>query len=214
MTRLVLVRHGESNATVNRVVGGMAGCTGLTDLGHAQAAALRDRWLAHDEMRADVLVASDMPRAIETAELVAPALGGLPIQLDAGLREIDPGPTCDGLSWDEAMQLIGSPDWELDPYLRGFPGGETLAAFQHRAAGALAALVRRHEGRVVVAVCHAGVVDVAFRLFLHQPFVGGFELRTLNTSITELEEQAPQWRLLRYNDAAHLAGLPGATSRA
>lgn len=220
MTRLILVRHGESNATVNRVVGGMVGCTGLSDLGRAQAGALRDRWVNHaglpdarPDVQPDVLVASDMPRAVETAEIIAPAFAGLDLQLDPGLREMDPGHECDGLAWVDAMTLIGSADWELDPYLRGFPGGETLAAFQHRAAHALAGLASRYDGKVVVVVCHAGVIDVAFRLFLHLPFVGGFELGTVNASITELALQAPRWRLMRYNDAAHLADLPEATSR-
>ncbi len=211
MTRLVLIRHGESTATVRRVAGGMVGCTGLTVLGREQAAALRDRWLKHPELDADVLVASDMARARETAEIVAPALGDLALELDPGLREMDPGPECDGLPWDEITKLLGSTDWESDPYRWGFPGGETLAGFQHRAAAAISALAHRFEGRCVVAVCHAGVIDVALRLFLRTPFTGGFELRTLNTSITEVQLQSPGWRLLRYNDAAHLAGLPPST---
>jgi broad specificity phosphatase PhoE len=211
VTRLVLVRHGESNATVLRVAGGLKGCTGLSPLGRDQALALRDRWLTHPEVDADVLVASDLRRAVETAELIAPALGHLAVEVDDGLREMDPGPECDGLSWDDIVQRVESSEWESDPYHYGFPGGETLAGFQHRAAVALSALVRRYDDKTVVAVCHAGVIDVAFRLFLRVPFVHNFELRTVNTSITELTLVSPQWRLLRYNDAAHLAGLPHAT---
>src|SRR2546423_1692878 len=45
-TRLVLIRHGESRSTVDRVVGGHRGCSGLTDRAVRQAKALRDR-LAH-----------------------------------------------------------------------------------------------------------------------------------------------------------------------
>ena len=42
---------------------------------------------------------------------------------------------------------------------------------------------------------------------------GGFELNTLNTAITEAEttERGERWRLLRYNDVAHLEGLPTET---
>jgi hypothetical protein len=44
------------------------------------------------------------------------------------------------------------------------------------------------------------------------PPTGSFVLATFNTSITEfLREDAATWRLVRYNDAAHLAGLPAAT---
>jgi probable phosphoglycerate mutase len=58
------------------------------------------------------------------------------------------------------------------------------------------------------------VVDAAFRHLLRTTATGGFELQTLNTSITEFSE-APSgaWRLIRYNDAAHLEGLPPETPR-
>ena len=40
-----------------------------------------------------------------------------------------------------------------------------------------------------------------------------FQIHTLNTSITELELVKPNlWRLNRYNDTAHLAGLPASTN--
>ncbi len=212
MTRLLLVRHGESQVTVRRVVGGMATCTGLTPLGQRQSEALRDRWLAHPEVTADVVISSDMPRALETATIVVAALGDLEIGLDPGLREMDPGPEFDGLSWDEVVQRVETTSWETDPYVLGFPGGETVAGFQYRAAAALANLVNTHKGATVIAFCHAGVIDVALRLFLRTPLTGGFELRTLNTSITDVEQQpSGLWRLRRYNDAAHLAGLPAST---
>ena len=42
-TRLVLIRHGESNTTVARVLGGPRTCSGLSELGRRQAERLRDR---------------------------------------------------------------------------------------------------------------------------------------------------------------------------
>jgi len=68
-TRLLLVRHGESVVTVNRVLGGIKSCTGLSDLGKQQAAALHDRWIDGENPGATVLYASTLPRAIETAEI-------------------------------------------------------------------------------------------------------------------------------------------------
>jgi len=74
-TRLVLVRHGEAVCNVSGVCGGRIGCQGLTDRGRAQVEALRDRLLVTGELAGtDVLYASLLPRAIETAELLAPAL--------------------------------------------------------------------------------------------------------------------------------------------
>ena len=212
MTRFVLVRHGESNTTVARTIGGYRTCRGLSPLGRKQADALADRLARTREVDADVLVSSRFPRAIETAELIAPALRDLPIVVDPAVGEHDPGPECDGLSFEEFLDRHGMPDWESDPFAVTFPGGETLADFHHRVGRAFHDLEDAHDGKTVVVVCHGGVVDAAFRFLLHLPMTGGFELRTVNTSLTELRRVRPgRWQLVRYNDAAHLEGLPTET---
>ena len=38
LTRITLIRHGESNVTVQRIIGGHRTCTGLSDLGRRQSA--------------------------------------------------------------------------------------------------------------------------------------------------------------------------------
>ena len=81
MTNLYLIRHGEAHSNVNPVIGGMKGDQGLTPLGRAQAQRLRDRLMRSGEIKADVLIASDLPRAAQTAETIAPALR-LPITWD------------------------------------------------------------------------------------------------------------------------------------
>jgi probable phosphoglycerate mutase len=70
-----------------------------------------------------------------------------------------------------------------------------------------------HEGKTVVVACHGGVIDAVLRLALKAPAMGAFEIHTVNTSITELLlAKRTTWRLVRYNDSAHLAGLPAHTS--
>jgi probable phosphoglycerate mutase len=212
VTRFVLVRHGESNSTVARTIGGYRTCRGLSPLGRKQADALADRLARTGEVEADVLVSSNFPRAIETAELLAPALHDLPIVVDPAVGEHDPGPECDGLSFQDFLDRHGMPDWESDPFAVTFPGGETLADFHHRIGRAFHELDAVHDGKTIVVVCHGGVIDAAFRFLLHLPMSGGFELRTVNTSLTELRQvRAGRWQLVRYNDAAHLEGLPTET---
>jgi 2,3-bisphosphoglycerate-dependent phosphoglycerate mutase len=215
-TRLVLVRHGESNSTVARVIGGFRTCTGLSPLGRKQTEALAERLARTGEVRADALIASAYPRAIDTAELIASALGDLEVVVDAEVGEHDPGPENDGLTFTEFLGRHGMPDWEHDPHAVVFPGGgETLAEFHHRVGRALHRIAAEHAGRTAVIVCHGGVIDVAFRHLLRLPSFGAFELRTTNTSLTELVlVRAGRWQLARYNDAAHLAGLPLETARA
>lgn len=204
--------------TVSRVIGGPRTCTGLSPLGRLQAERLRDRWAATPELDADVLIASQYPRAFETLQIVAPALGDLPILRDEGFGEHDPGPECDGLSYDTFLERYPEQRgrWDVfDPFAITFPGGETVAAFQFRVGKALRHLLDQHEGKTVVVACHGGVVDAVLRLALKAPAMGGFEIFTVNTSITELVHvRESVWRLVRYNDSAHLAGLPKHTNPA
>ena len=207
-TRLVLIRHAESIVTVNRVIGGPRTCAGLSPFGRRQAEALRNRLETTQEIMADALYASAYPRAVETAEVIAPAIGGLDVKVDEGFGEHDPGPECDGMTFDAFLERHGRPDWEVDPHAVSFPGGETVAAFQHRVGVALRAALERHAGETLVVVCHGGVVDASLRMALRTVSTGIFELATRNTSLTELVLVAPgRWRLERYNDHAHLAAL-------
>ena len=74
-THLYLVRHGQAHVNVSQVMGGPRGDTGLTALGIRQAQRLRDRLQNDREIHADVLLASTLPRARETAEIIAPGTG-------------------------------------------------------------------------------------------------------------------------------------------
>jgi probable phosphoglycerate mutase len=206
VTRLVLIRHGEARAAFERVVAGERGCTGLTELGRHQAELLRDRLARTGEVVADVLMASTLPRAVETAEIIAPALGSHEIVRDCDLCELHPG-EADTLGWDEYRERYGV-DIVRHPFEPMSPGGESLAEFNLRVGRALARLARDHEGRSVVVACHGGVVMASMVSFLELPAQRqlGADLVVTNTSITEWERDG-RWRLVRYNDAAHLASM-------
>lgn len=212
MTRMVYVRHGESNTTVARVIGGPRTCSGLSPLGIAQAERLRDRWVANREFVPDVIVTSLFPRARQTAEIVAGAFAGVPIVEDGDFGEHDPGPDCDGMAMADFVERYGTEAWDQDPFGVSFPGGETLAEFHFRVGVAVRRMVDLHPGGTVLVFCHGGVIDAVLRHALRTTPTGGFAVNTLNTSITELVRNRHGWVMHRYGDSAHLAGLP-ATSR-
>ena len=210
LTRLVLVRHGESQAQVDRIVGGPTGCKGLSDLGVRQVEALRRRW-EQVGFRADALYSSTLPRAVETAEILAPVLG-LTGKPDDELCEWRPG-ECDGIAWEEYVETYNV-DVRAHPYTPLSPGGESLAEFLTRAGACLHRLVREHAGDTIVAACHGGIVEASIRAFMALPTqtTRSFDLHTENTSVTEWEatggpDQPLRWRLLRFGDAAHLESL-------
>jgi probable phosphoglycerate mutase len=180
----------------------------LTAHGRLQAEALRNRLSAGHDVDATALFASNFPRALETANIIAPSIGSLPVSVDSGWGEHDPGPDCDGMTYDEFIERFGMPRWDGDPHDVVYPGGETISQFHDRVMEALRRTVRQNEGGTVVIACHAGVIDAVMRNTLHMHQTGKFELHTQNTSLTELlHVQGSKWRLVRYNDSSHLNGL-------
>ena len=217
-TRVVLVRHGESLAQELGIVGGHKGCQGLSERGRRQVEALRDRWASTDELDGDqpLLYASIMPRAIETATILAPALGvAVPsIVRDCDLCEHHPGEG-DGLTRDEYNERYPVPDAGWDPHLRRDPGSETWHEMAERVTGAFDRLAAAHAGRTIVVACHGGVViQLMVRLLALDPGRNGERawLDCRNASVTEFrrvsKRYAPEvvgWELARFNDHAHLA---------
>jgi probable phosphoglycerate mutase len=210
-TRLLLVRHGESNVTVRQVVGGERTCDGLSVLGVRQAEALRDRFARGDGLpKVDVLLASTLPRAHQTAEVLATGLGDLPIEIDPDLVEHRPG-AADGVRFSDFATRFGTFELREDPDRPLAPGAESLRQFYDRVGSVMSGVVARHRGATVCVVCHGGVIDNAFRQLLGVGLLAPFDLWTLNTAVTELRLHDERWTLLRYNDSAHLAGLPERT---
>ena len=115
----------------------------LSEHGREQARRLGER-----RRDADAVYASDLRRAVETAEI---AFGGtgIPVHLDARLRECDYG------------ELNGRPAAEIDAARRlrhvdePFPGGQSYRDVVAATTAFLDDLVARHDGRRVVVVAHS-----------------------------------------------------------
>ncbi|HVT41371.1 MAG TPA: histidine phosphatase family protein [Acidimicrobiales bacterium] len=208
-TRIVLVRHGEAECNVNRIVGGVKGCTGLTALGQRQVNALADRLYESGELReATALYSSVLPRAIETAEKLRAVVGAGPAALgpvrqQCELCELHPG-EADGKTWDEVVAAYGVPDWDADPSVVIAPAGESWTGFVERASDAVRALARAHPGELVVAAVHAGVIESTMISFLGvapEVYRRGW-VRIVHASMTEWEwvPADDRWILLRFND--------------
>ena len=207
--RLILVRHGEAYAGFHGPIAGPVGCAGLTPHGRRQAEALREHLAASPLLSADVLLASILPRAIETARIIAPGLGLEISGLDCDLCEFHTG-EADGLDWSDYNERYGSFDMEAEPDRPFAPGGESWNGFHERVSRTLERFAREHAGETVVAVCHAGVIIASMRLLLGiaDPATSA-HLRPTNTGLTEWghERSEDRWLLRYYNDAGHLVSL-------
>jgi probable phosphoglycerate mutase len=148
MTWLLLARHGETDWNREGRWQGHADVA-LNDRGREQARELAAR--LRDEP-IDVVVASDLKRAHETALIVA-EMKRLPVATDAGLREIDVG-RWSGLTPDEIAQC--------------FPGmathdGETNAQHLERVVATFRRIVEVYRGRRVLVVSHGKTLRVIRR---------------------------------------------------
>jgi len=153
---VILVRHGQT-PTTGSVLPGRAPGLHLADAGVEQAQAVAER-LA-ELKRVDAVYASPLERTRQTAKPIAKACG-LRVRIDRGLLECDFGEWT-GRSLKELSRL---PEWTtVQRYPSGFrfPGGESFPEMQGRIVGALARLVQRHAGGVVVAVSHADPIKAA-----------------------------------------------------
>jgi broad specificity phosphatase PhoE len=204
--RLVLVRHGEAHAGFRGVIGGRLGCAGLTPHGRRQAEALRDHLATSGRVTADVLLVSVLPRAIETAQIIAPALGLEIAPHECDLCEVHTG-EADGLAWEEYSVRYGSFDMEAEPDRVFAPEGESWNSFHERVGRLLQRLAADHPDETVVAVCHAGVIMASMRTLLGLPHPGrGTQLRPSNTGLTEWEHDPvlDRWSLHAFNETGHL----------
>ncbi len=174
-TRLLLVRHGETDANAEGRTQGRREVP-LNALGRRQAEALVGA-LQPYEPRA--MYSSPASRARDTAAPLASALG-LDVQVDDRLAELDQG-ELDGLTREELRRDHASflRRWrEEDPADVRMPNGESMADAQARMVAALVDVAAAHPDATVVVVshnlatrallCHAlGVPLVAFRRFRH-----------------------------------------------
>ncbi len=200
--RIVLIRHGEADCNVLGRVGGPLGCTGLSERGRQQAERLRER-LEHSREFDDAvaLYTSTLPRAIETMAILAPGLPTITPVADCALCEMHPG-AADGLTWEEMIATFGGVDWDEDPTLPFSPGGESWSGMFERVRDALWKVAQAHPGQRVIVATHGGVIEQAMKLAMGSAAGERLQLRTEHCSMSELEFERGEVRLLRYNDRA------------
>ena len=152
MARLILIRHGESVANLERRFTFDAN-EPLTPAGLEQA---RARGEAIRGRYAPVaLYSSPFRRALETAEQIGLVIGLAPMVIE-DLREQSFG-IYHGRPYTELYGLYaaGSADrWQVKP-----DGGEMLREVAMRAGAALDPIARQHLGAEVVVVSHGGVMS-------------------------------------------------------
>ena len=194
---LVLWRHGESDYNVaQRMQGQLDSQLTATGLDQARRAA---RSLA--QLKPEVLIASDLSRAEDTAAALV-AETGMPLWVDKRLRETHLG-AWQGLTHTEVEVLWpgGILAWRGNPECAP-PGGETRVEVAGRAAHVVAELNAAGHSSAVLCT-HGGLIAGLTPLLLGLPISGWSVFSGIsNCHWTVLVRHGSGWRLFAYNTAA------------
>jgi len=203
MTRLILVRHGQSTWNAQGRIQGWADPP-LDDTGQEQARRLARR-LAAEEQDISALYSSPLLRARQTAEAIGLALG-LTVQTDDRLKENDVGLLA-GLTGDEVEQQFpewiaarrASVEWMVPP------GGEDRDTFLERAVAVMGDIVTHHPDQSVAVVSHGGTLGVYLAHLLEMPIHRTLPFQFDNTSLSIVKVGERRVRLYKLNDTSHLS---------
>ncbi|MFE2961735.1 bifunctional RNase H/acid phosphatase [Nocardia tengchongensis] len=161
-TRLLLLRHGQTELSVQRRYSGR-GNPPLTELGREQAAKAAAMLARKGGIEA--IVCSPLSRARETAAAAGQALG-LPVRELPGLTETDFG-AWEGMTFQEARDH--DPElharWLGDPSLPA-PGGESFDQVRERVEAVRRDLVAMYPGANVLVVSHVTPIKTLLQLAL------------------------------------------------
>jgi broad specificity phosphatase PhoE len=205
------VRHGESEGNTRPVFQALD--TPLSSRGKKQAELIADR---AEKLAFTTLVASPLMRSRETAEAIARRTGKTPEYSDLFVERIKPARLV-GKSFTNPRALVLWRKWEQSLYTPGMrvEDGENFDDLIARTDAALEYLRTRPERELLV-VTHGFFLRAMFaRVLLGEALTGGalkhFLLRsaTKNTGLSVLARNhhldGSQWRVLVFNDHAHLA---------
>lgn len=153
MTRLLFIRHGQSESNLSGAFTGHTNVA-LTELGRRQAEAAANYVVSHYAV--DAVYASDLQRAFNTGKAVADKLG-LTVQPHKGLREIFAG-QWEGMAF--TYLLAAYPEtyagtWRNDIGNSTCDGGESVAQLQQRVSAAAKEIADANHGKTVVIATHA-----------------------------------------------------------
>jgi ribonuclease H / adenosylcobalamin/alpha-ribazole phosphatase len=200
-TVTLLLRHGQTPMSVEKRYAGRSDVP-LTAAGVQQAAAAAKR-LASAGL--DVIVASPLRRAVQTAQEVA-AVTGAAVVTDDGFRETDFG-AWEGLTFAEVRERW--PDelttWLADPAAAP-PAGESFTEVSERVTAALHRVLTTRAGQRVLIVSHVTPIKMLVTEALLARPAALSRMHLDVAALSEIDWYPDGPAVLRsFNDTAHLS---------
>ncbi len=152
MTRVILIRHGFSQANAENRFAGHSNFP-LSDIGREQARRAA-AWLSEHE-KIDKIYASDLLRAYDTARPIGEAFG-LEIIPEPRMRELFAGEWEGKIFADILVEYAEDfAIWKNDFSNARCTGGESVAELYDRATQAVLALAEENDGKTIAIASHA-----------------------------------------------------------
>lgn len=171
LTTFYIVRHGESEANVQKIFQGQKINTPLTEKGQSQAKKLAEEL---ENVQIDIVISSDLTRAHQTAEIIAQSKK-LPVRMDVRFRERSME-KYDGMKTRDFLKLYTYDNWhhlsdeeKLNHKLD--PTDENFNEIYKRFIDGLQELAYTYPNKTILIVSHGGVI----RGFLIKNGYGNFE---------------------------------------
>ncbi|MDE2228295.1 MAG: histidine phosphatase family protein [Alphaproteobacteria bacterium] len=204
MATIILTRHGHVEGIKPERFRGRRE-TPLTGLGRAQARAVAVR--IAKAWKPTAIYTSPMGRCVETGGEIAKACG-IGATPTATLNDLNYG-AWEWRTLDEMRQAEPAlyACWFATPQLMRFPGGESLQDLVARTADAIRLVAERHPRDAVVLVGHVSVNRALLLQCLDMPLSAYWRLDQEPCTLNEIAFADGRVRVIRVNDAQHVAGL-------
>ena len=200
MTRLLLVRHGQSEWNAAGRIQGQIDIQ-LDETGRQQAQLIADR-LAAEPVAA--IYSSPLQRAKATAKTIADRFT-LPVQLDQRLMEYDFG-VFSGSTWKDVEE--NHPEfasrWLEDPWAVPVANSEGRVNFAARVMSAMEDIIERHPDGQVVVVAHGGTFGIYLCAMLGLDLNRRHPFHFGNTALSLVEMRAGAFHIHYLNNTCHL----------
>ncbi|MBR1419893.1 MAG: histidine phosphatase family protein [Selenomonadaceae bacterium] len=203
MTRLILIRHGQTEWNIIGKFQGQSD-TELSSEGIRQAELLAEHFEEFYANHIDAIYSSDLKRARDTAETLGRKYS-MEVQLDSRLREVHFG------KWEgESISEIKKSDPKnfsrlfTSPDLLKIDGGETFEQVQIRAMESIREIIDKNSNRTVVVAAHGAILRTIIGAMLDVPLRCIWKIRQDNTAVNLARVDDGNFMLALINGTAHL----------
>jgi phosphoserine phosphatase len=204
MSRIYLIRHGETEWNKDQRSQGCSNDIPLSELGLLQAEAVGKRLSCE---KIDMVFSSTLLRAHQTAEIIAKH-HNIPVTKCSEFIEINFG-KWEGLRLSDIKENYNDAYnvWRKTPHLADIPGAESIAKLKDRSMNKLYELIEANPNKNILIVSHGISIKVIITAIMDMDFSNMHRIRQDNTAINIFDYEDNVFDLVGLNDICHLRDI-------